>query len=89
MLDLLPGLHTRIEAQQASIQSALTSLDSLPDVAPHLASLAGMQAVYARLPQPPRALAEQAEQQLEELWTEIAQVCGCGWGVGVWGGPGS
>lgn len=76
MLDLLPGLHSRIVARQTSISGVLASLDSLPDVAPHLASLAGLRGVYAQLPQPPSALAERAQRELEGLLAGVDQVGG-------------
>lgn len=67
LLALLPDLHAALVGQEGVIAGMAGQLDSVPDVAPHLATLGELSSVYSGLPQPPSRLAEQAQAELAAI----------------------
>lgn len=73
----LPAVRAIVASQQSKVSDMQGQLGSVtPDVTPYLASLAGLGATYASLPQPPRQLALDAQAAIEDIVGSMQQVAG-------------
>ncbi|KAL4425271.1 hypothetical protein ABPG75_009287 [Micractinium tetrahymenae] len=69
----LPTVYAIVAAQQSKVAGMQGLLGSVPDVTPYLASLGGLEATYAALPQPPRQLALDAQAAIDDIVGSMQQ----------------
>ncbi|KAL4435639.1 hypothetical protein ABPG77_002602 [Micractinium sp. CCAP 211/92] len=70
----LPAVHAVLASQHSAVAGMQGRLGGMiPDVSPYLASLAGMQATYDALPQPPHKLAADAQAAIQDIVGSMQQ----------------